>query len=272
MTGTHRTLPLRGWRTGGWQAGTRTVPEEVPVAISYNGTTQAVLMATPADLADFARGFTLTEGIATLAEIEDISVEQTSGGFDAQIWLAEGADARLAARRRTMLGPVGCGLCGIDSIDAALRAVPRIGAEGPCFTPAQIMNAMARLPDGQTLHDITRAAHAAAFLHPGHGLGPLREDVGRHNALDKLAGAMAAAGLCASQGALVLTSRVSIDLVQKAATLGAPVLVAASAPTAHAVDLARDAGLTLVALARPEGFEVFTHPHRIARSETADVA
>lgn len=271
MNAAHRPLPRRIWRAGVWQEAARALPEEVPVALSYNGTTQAVMMASPADLEDFARGFTLTEGIATLAEIEEIHVVPAAEGFDAQIWLAEGAGARLATRRRQMLGPVGCGLCGIDSIDAALRPPARVMGDLR-LAPAQITAAMEALPQRQHLHDTTRAAHAAAFLHPDTGLGLLREDVGRHNALDKLAGALAAQRIEAAQGALVLTSRVSIDLVQKAAAIGAPVLIAASAPTAHAVRMAEAAGLTLVALARSDGFEVFTHPHRIAPPEAAHVA
>jgi len=271
MTGPHAPLPRRIWRTGGWQDAARSLPEEVPVALSYNGTTRAVMMATPADLQDFARGFTLTEGIATPGEIEDIAIVPAASGFDAQIWLTEGADARLAARRRHMLGPVGCGLCGIDSIEAAMRTPPRVTGDLR-LAPAQILAAMAALPRRQPLHETTRAAHAAAFLHPGTGLGPLREDVGRHNALDKLAGALAAGGIDAGSGAVVMTSRVSIDLVQKAAALGVPVLIAASAPTARAVRMAETAGLTLVALARIDGFEVFTHPHRIVPPEVADVA
>lgn len=271
MTGPHAPLPRRIWRGDGWHDAPRALPEEVPVALSYNGTTQAVMMASPADLEDFARGFTLTEGIANLAEIEDIAIVPVAGGFDAQIWLTEGAGTRLAARRRHMLGPVGCGLCGIDSIEAAVRTPARVAADLR-LAPSQIMAAMAALPLHQTLHETTRAAHAAAFLHPGTGIGPLREDVGRHNALDKLAGALAAVGIDAGAGAVVMTSRVSIDLVQKAAALGAPVLIAASAPTARAVRMADAAGLTLVALARTDGFEVFTHPHRIAPPEVADVA
>jgi FdhD protein len=272
MMQTHRPLPRQIWRAGGWQNTARALPEEVPVALSYNGTTQAVMMATPADLEDFARGFTLTEGIAKLAEIEEITVVPGERGIDAQIWLAKGAEGRLAARRRHMLGPVGCGLCGIDSIEAALRAPAPVAPGSLRLTPAQIMAAMAALPQGQALHDATRAAHAAAFFHPGRGLGPLREDVGRHNALDKLVGALAASRTDAALGALVLTSRVSIDLVQKTAALGAPVLIAASAPTAQAVQMAEAAGLTLIALARPDGFEVFTHPHRILSPEAAHVA
>ncbi|MBK5927515.1 sulfurtransferase FdhD [Rhodobaculum claviforme] len=255
-------MPRHAWRAGRWQAGTRALPDEVAVALSYNGTAQAVMMATPADLEEFGLGFTLTEGIATRAEVEDITVAEVPGGLDVQMTLAAGAEARLAARRRAMAGPVGCGLCGLDTIAAALGAPPRVGAT-LTLTPAQITDAMARLPGNQRLHDATRAAHAAAFFTPAGGIMALREDVGRHNALDKLAGALARTGTEAARGAVVLTCRISIDMVQKAAALGTGLVIAASAPTAHAVRMADAAGLTLIGLARADGFEVFTHPHRI---------
>jgi FdhD protein len=186
-----------------------------------------------------------------------------------QTWLHPAAEARLTARRRTMAGPVGCGLCGVDSIAEALRSVPRVTADLH-LTPAQVCDAVAALPAHQTLHDTTRAAHAAAFWTPARGITVAREDVGRHNALDKLIGALTTAP--AGVGAVVMTSRVSIDLVQKVAMFGAPVLIAVSAPTAQAVELADAAGITLVALARPDRFEVFTHPDRITNQKAAHVA
>ena len=248
------------------------MPDEVPVALSYNGTTQAVMMATPGDLHDFAVGFSLTEGIARGTEITGITVELAGRGIDLQIWLTHEAGGRLAQRRRTMAGPVGCGLCGIESIEEALRPAALSAGALTVFSPGQIVRAMALLPAGQTLHDATRAAHAAAFVTPDGTIAALREDVGRHNALDKLAGALLRAGVDPAAGAVLLTSRVSIDLVQKCAALGAPVLIAASAPTVQAVAMAQAAGLTLIALARGDGFEVFSHPHRIAVQENADVA
>ena len=176
------------------------------------------------------------------------------------VWLEAGAEARLAARRRTMAGPVGCGLCGIDSIDQALREVPPVPHGTFRVTPTQVMAAVAALPGAQPLHDATRAAHCAGFW-SGGALVATREDVGRHNALDKLAGW--AVRHSAPEGAVVLTSRVSIDMVQKVAALRCGLLIAVSAPTADAVDLAERAGITLIALARPDRFEVFTHTDRI---------
>ena len=262
---TSRTLPRLSFGTG--EAGPRTLAEEVAVALSFNGTTQAVMMATPADLIDFAYGFALTEGIATPAEIDSVEVVEAPNGIDVQVWLKAEAEARLARRRRTMAGPVGCGLCGIDSLDEAMRKMPPVRKSAFTMTPVEVRAAIAALPGAQPLHDATRAVHAAGFWN-GH-LESVREDVGRHNALDKLVGHLIRQPRL--DGAVLLTSRVSIDMVQKVAALGAPVLIAVSAPTAHAVTLAEEAGITLIALARPDRFELFTHPSRLI-SETAHVA
>jgi len=270
MMQTKRPLTRLVCQAGTFQRGVRMLPEETAVALSYNGTTQAVMMATPAALEDFARGFTLTEGIATPDEIAGITVVETDLGIDLQIWLRPEAGGRFAARRRTMAGPAGCGLCGIDSLEEAVRRLPPVTASALRLTPDQIFAAVAALPAQQPLHDATRAVHAAAFWTPAQGMVTSREDVGRHNALDKLAGATVGLGL--SAGAVVLTSRVSIDMVQKCAAMGVPVLIAVSAPTAHAVELAEAAGITLIALARPDRFEVFTRPDRILSEESTHVA
>lgn len=241
--------------------GSRMLPEEVAVALTFNGTTQAVMMATPDDLEDFAYGFALTEGIAKPNEILSVEIETLPRGRDVQIWLHPEAETRLAARRRTMTGPVGCGLCGIDSIDQALRDVPYVLPYTFQTSASQVMAAVSALPGQQRLHDATRAVHCAGFWAGGRIVAS-REDVGRHNALDKLVGAMVRAGTQPT-GAVVLTSRVSIDMVQKVAMLGAPMIIAVSAPTADAVTLADHAGITLIALARPDRFEVFTHTDRL---------
>jgi FdhD protein len=266
---THRPLNRLAFGPGGSTSGSRELPEEVAVAISFNGSTQAVMMASPADLRDFARGFAHTEGLAALDEISKITPVQTDKGIDLQIWVKKSAEARLAARRRYMAGPVGCGLCGIDSLDEALREIAPVQSD-IWLTPSEIMAAVAALPQFQPLHDATRAAHAAGFWANG-ALGMVCEDVGRHNALDKLAGRWLWAnrtipGALQSPrefGAVVLTSRVSIDMVQKVAAFGQPAIIAVSAPTAQAIALAEKLNITLIALARPDRFEVFTHPHRI---------
>ena len=260
------------FRAGRWESGQRAVPAEVPVAIVYNGTTQAVMMATPAALEDFGAGFSLTEGIISgISEIRETEVVTLDQGIELRMWLAPEAESRFQARRRAQVGPVGCGLCGIDSLNEALRALPALSS-ALHLTPADAEAAMRGLMRHQVLNDTTRAAHAAGFYLPGKGVVLAREDVGRHNALDKLAGAMARAGLAAGDGALVITSRVSVDMVQKAAMIGAPVLMAASAPTALAISEADAAGITLIAVIRGADFEIFTHPERLTGSESANVA
>jgi FdhD protein len=260
------------FRAGRWETGTRAVPCEVAVALVYNGTTQAVMMATPADLTDFAKGFSLTEQIVTeISEITEIEEVCQPSGIELRIVLTDTAGDRFSARRRAQVGPVGCGLCGIDSLTEALRPLPAVKA-GLVLSAADVADAMQGLVRHQALNDATRAVHAAGFYIPGKGVTLAREDVGRHNALDKLAGALARTGTVASTGAVVLTSRVSVDMVQKAAILGAPVLIAASAPTALAIAEADAAGITLVAVARGADFEVFTHPERFAQGRAADVA
>ncbi|WP_145106507.1 formate dehydrogenase accessory sulfurtransferase FdhD [Cereibacter sediminicola] len=271
MTATRQILPRLALSPGRAEPGARCLPEEVAVALSFNGTTQAVMMASPADLEDFATGFALTEGFARPEEIESITPVETPRGIDLQIWLMAEAEARLAARRRRMAGPVGCGLCGIDSLEEALRP-PTFVTGSVRLGARDCLSAVGGLVDHQPLHDATRAVHAAGFWMPGQGLVTVREDVGRHNALDKLAGALLRQGVATGRGAVVLTSRVSIDMVQKCARLGAPVLIAVSAPTAHAVRMADEAGLTLVAMARGDRCEVFTHPERITPDEAAHVA
>ncbi len=262
MTRSARALPCLSFGTGGPAAGQRTLLAEVAVALSFNGSTQAVMMATPADLVDFAYGFALTEGIAAPDQIDSVDIVSHPKGIEAQIWLTTEANSRLAARRRQMTGPVGCGLCGIDSLEQALRDMAAVPPGPFTMTPAQVMAATAALPGVQPLHDATRAAHAAGFW--AGNLRAAREDVGRHNALDKLAGHLARQPQ--SEGAILLTSRVSIDMVQKVAALRQPVLIAVSAPTADAVTLADACGITLIALARNDGFKVFTHSDRIRES------
>jgi FdhD protein len=258
-----RTVNEQIWRDGGQHDGTRTIPEETALALTYNGGTYAVMMGTPQNLTDFAIGFSLSEGIAqTPEELQSIEIVDLDDGLELRMWLADDKAVRLSERRRNIAGPTGCGLCGIDSIVEALRPAAVVSG-GQKFAPQDILTAMQSVAPLQTINIETRAVHAAAFWLPGRGIVALREDVGRHNALDKLAGALAQAKVTTSEGAVFLTSRVSVEMVQKTAAIGAPVMVAVSAPTALAVRMAEAAGITLVAIARADGFEVFTHPDRI---------
>jgi FdhD protein len=255
------------WRDDGAREGDRTIPEETPIALTYNRATHAVMLATPSDLEDFAVGFSLSEGIIhAAADIGELEIVPVPDGIELRMSLmGERLDA-LTQRQRRLAGPSGCGLCGLDSLASAVRPVPTVPA-GRSFAPDMVQAAMASMPVAQRLNQQARAVHAAAFWTPSAGLVALREDVGRHNALDKLAGALARQGALAASGLLLLSSRVSVEMVQKAATLGAPIIVAVSAPTALAVRIADAAGITLIGIARQDGFEVFTHPQRIVQSQ-----
>jgi FdhD protein len=260
------------YREGGFAVGERVVPAETAVAFTYDRMTHAVMMATPADLEDFAVGFSLAEGIVRApGDIGAIETVMTDLGIELRMDLAEASREVFFERRRHMAGPSGCGLCGIDSLEEAMRVLPKV-ADGLTLYPAQIAAGMKALAEAQQLNRAARAIHAAAFWQPSGGLVALREDVGRHNALDKLAGALARRGVAPSSGMVLLTSRVSIELVQKVAIMGAAVMVAVSAPTALAIQMAERAGVTLVGVARDDGFEIFTRPERVLQPVADHVA
>ena len=257
-------VPRQAWRDGSASTGERSLAEEVPVAFSYDGATHAVLMATPDDLEDFAVGFTHTEGIITTpAEIAELATVSVADGIVLRMWLTGDRSDAFAAHRRRFVGPAGCGMCGLESLAEANRAIPMVGYHLE-VSWQDIAEAVAALPARQRLNTQTRGVHAAAFWRPDGEL-ILREDVGRHNALDKLAGALLRAGQSVAEGIIVLSSRISIELVQKTGMIGAGIIVGVSAPTASAVRTAEATGLTLVGIARDDGFEVFTHPERITQ-------
>jgi FdhD protein len=250
------------WRRQGFASGERTIPEETAVSFTYDSGSYAVMMATPQELEDFAYGFSLTEGI-----VGSIEVIEQDLGIELRMRLAAPRSATYGERRRHRAGPTGCGLCGIESLAEAMRTPRKVPGE-VSFQPEEIMKALDALAPAQVLNHETRAVHAAAFWLPGHGLVAVREDVGRHNALDKLVGALARRGINGGKGFVVFTSRVSVEMIQKAAAVGVPLAVAVSAPTALAVRVAKAANMTLVAVARQDGFEIFTRQDRIT-AETA---
>ncbi len=260
------------FRDGAFVAGERVVPAETAIAFTYDRMTHAVMMATPADLEDFAVGFSLAEGIIRApGDIGAIETVTTDLGIELRMDLNAASREVVTERRRHMAGPSGCGLCGIESLEEAIRALPTV-ADGLTLYPTQIATAMRALSEAQQLNKAARAIHAAAFWEPRGGLVALREDVGRHNALDKLAGALARQGIVPSSGMVLLTSRVSIELVQKVAIMGAAIMVAVSAPTALAIQMAERAGITLAGVARDDGFEIFTRPDRILQPVADHVA
>ena len=260
------------WRDGHPGEGTRLIPEETAIALTYNGGTYAVMMGSPQNLQDFAIGFSLSEGIVqSPEEIETLDIVELDDGIELRMWLKPSRAELVNERRRHIAGPTGCGICGVESIAEAVRPAA-IVPKGRTFAPSEIMAAMASMTVLQQINIQTRAVHAAAFWTPARGLVALREDVGRHNALDKLAGALTQERVCTGEGMVLLTSRVSVEMVQKTAAIGAPLMVAVSAPTALAVRTADTAGITLAAIARADGFEIFTHPQRIAVTQHTGVA
>ena len=257
--------------TSGRMLDERVVAEECPVALVYDGTTLAVLMTTPADLTDFAIGFSLTEGIIKdVGEIAELTVVPGPDGIELRVWLRPRAGRQLKERRRRLVGPTGCGLCGIESLrEASAPAHPVERQIG--LTAEQIRGSIERLAASQILGQTTRTTHAAGFFQPGTADMIVREDVGRHNALDKLAGALAAAGLPGHSGAVILTSRISVEMVQKTAAIGAGHIIAISAPTALAIRTAEANGITLIGVARGREFEIFSHFGGIRGAQVGDL-
>ncbi|MBW8812672.1 MAG: formate dehydrogenase accessory sulfurtransferase FdhD [Caulobacterales bacterium] len=249
------------WRAGDIDLIRRETPTEAAIGLSFDGRPHTVLMATPADLADLAVGFTLTEGIAEAGDIAEVTLETTADGHLANLRLAP-SGRRRTARPRTLEGRSSCGLCGVQRLADAVRPLPPVTSPQR-FTHAAIQRAVLALEDAQPLGRRTRATHAAAFADADGAVLLAREDVGRHNALDKLAGALVRQGLDPAAGFVVVTSRCSFEMVEKTARLGCPMIVAVSAPTDLAIRRAEAAGVTLVALARADGHTVFSHAERL---------
>ncbi len=266
-----RSVARRVYGGRGGASGDRSIPEEVAVALTYNRHAYATMMASPQDLEDFAIGFSVADGIvAHPGEILELEIVVLAAGIELRMTITPDRLQAFAARRRWMAGPTGCGLCGIEAIGEAMRSPPVVTAD-LVVQPEEVPRMLSALAARQPLNHLTRAVHAAGYWQPRAGLHLVREDVGRHNALDKLAGAVARQQL-AEPGVVVLTSRVSVEMVQKTAIMGVPILIAVSAPTALAVRMAESANITLIAIARDDGFEVFTHPYRLADKAAAHVA
>jgi len=260
-----RLLPVHGVRGGEAYAVQDWVAEEVPVALEFNGISHAVMLATPLDLEDFALGFSLSEGILDHAhELYAVETGESELGITVRLQVSSAAFARLKQRRRTIAGRTGCGLCGTESLAHVSRELPVLADPAGPLERQAIARAMLQVQSLQTLQQATGAVHAAAWCSADGEVQWLREDVGRHNALDKLIGALANNDVDASGGFIAVTSRASFEMVQKTAMAGVPLLAAVSAPTSFAVATAERARLTLVGFARKDDLAVYSHPGRLA--------
>jgi FdhD protein len=239
------------------------VAEEEPVALTYQRTPHVVMLTTPADLEDLGVGFTLSEAVVhSPDEIKSVEVLNEAGRLEVRIGIAGDRFAELLHRQRNLTGRTGCGLCGAETIEQAIRHPAPVG-RGPSITLPELHQALTELHSRQPLNAQTGSVHAAAWALPGKGIQLVREDVGRHNALDKVIGALTRAGVDCTAGYLVITSRASYEMVQKAATVGITLLAAVSAPTALAIRLAAEVRLTLVGFARAHRHVVYAHPQRL---------
>ena len=258
-------VPVDRWTRGASTHTIDLVAEEMPVALVYHDVPHVVMLATPADLEDYAVGFTLSEGlVAHAAEIRGVEVRYGAASVDVHVTVAWERFTQLLQRRRNLSGRTGCGLCGAETVADAIRDPAPVPA-GVKVTVAGLHAAIEQLSGLQPINARTGSVHAAAWVEPDQGIRVVREDVGRHNALDKTIGALIRAGADLSRGYMLITSRASYEMVQKCATVGIPFLAALSAPTAFAVRLAERSGVTLVAFARRDQHVVYAHPGRLTQ-------
>lgn len=258
-----RAVEVTNWYEGESQVLEDHVATEVPLALTYNKRSHVVMMVSPADLEDFATGFSLTEGIITsTSDISSIQLIPREIGIEAAVTVNEACFARLEEQRRNLVGRTGCGLCGAESLEQAVR-YPAAVSSDVSISHTAIQDAIQSLEDKQPLQAITGAVHAAAWCDVDGRILNLREDVGRHNALDKLIGNLAIHGFDPRTGFVLVSSRASYEMVYKAASVGMEVLVAVSAATTLAVDFAQQSGLTLVGFARPGRHNTYTFGQRI---------
>lgn len=256
-------LPVRRWRAGQWQEADDSIAAEVPVALSYNSIPHVVMMATPRDLEDMGVGFTVSESlVADYSELRDVTLDTSSGAFEIRLSVTGSRLGEMLQRRRNLTGRTGCGVCGAETVEDAIRRPPPV-APGGSTSREQLVGALRRMRELQPLGAQAGSLHAAAWVSWEGEVQLVREDVGRHNALDKLIGARLRAAQGFADGYAMVTSRASYEMVQKAATLGIRMLVAVSAPTTLGVELARECGLTLVGFAREEQQVVYSHSGRL---------
>lgn len=261
--GTSRTVPVATWLGGESGGKDDRIASEVPVALTYNRSSHVVMMATPADLEDLGLGFSLTEGI--IDSVEDLIATRViprEEGLELAMTIAEPCFDRLATQRRNLTGRTGCGLCGAESLEQAMRH-PRPVEVTVSLNGDALQSALAQMPARQPLQAETGAVHCAAWCGLDGDILALREDVGRHNALDKLIGHLRLAAYSPRDGFVVVSSRASYEMVFKAAAAGMELLAAVSAPTTLAVDFAQQSGLTLVGFARPGRHNIYTFPERL---------
>ena len=250
------------WDAGAVSQVTDVVAEEWPVAFLYQGVPHVVMLATPCDLEDLAVGFTLTEAIVGHpAEIREVAAIVTAQALEVRLHIVPERFSKLLERQRNLTGRTGCGMCGAETVDDAIRPPPAVGG-GLRLTALDVQTALDSLAAGQALNARTGSIHAAGWAIPGQGVVLVREDVGRHNVLDKLIGALVRRGENLSDGFVVMSSRASYELVQKVATVGIAALVTVSAPTGFAIRSAERFGVTLVGFARPGRHVVYAHPER----------
>lgn len=259
--------PVLKWEHGQTRALEDHVAEEVPVALVYNGISHAVMLATPQDLEDFALGFSLTEGIISRPQdIYGIEVVPQANGIELHITLASEQFHQLKLRRRNMTGRTGCGLCGAESLEQVMRVPLNVVPMGERVPASSLEKAFEAINRQQQLQQLTGGTHACAWVSNAGEILLLREDVGRHNALDKLIGAIAKSG-AGTTGFVLTTSRASYEMVQKTASAGIPLLVAMSAPTGLAIKIAQSCGITLVGFARHQKHVIYSCPERILHKE-----
>jgi FdhD protein len=256
-------ISVRRWRDGKTEHVGDVVAEEAPVALTYHGVPHVVMLATPADLEDLGVGFTLSEAIVEKPEeIRSVELLTSDDALEVRIGITSERFSEVLKRQRNLTGRTGCGVCGAETIEQAIRHPPPVGT-GSKVSIAELHTVLAQLRERQPLNLVTGSVHAAAWVRPGKGIELVREDVGRHNALDKVIGALVRAKIDPAEGYLVVTSRASYEMVQKAATVGVAFLTAVSAPTALAIRLAEECGLTLVAFAREHQHVVYANEQRL---------